>query len=257
MSDLKNLLMSDNAVSDLRTLVAKNTLRDLEPSLANLKMDIPAGYHHKDNLEHSIRVLDHAIEREGDHPDLILRTAALFHDIGKHATRKFGIRKAVTFDGHEHAGAKMVNRILPRHGYDKDQTKAVAHLVRLHMRSHGFGSSDWTDSAVRRLITDAGDDVTLDRLIHLFHSDSTTKHAHKRARHHAGLEVLRAEVERVKAHDARAALRPAINGHELMSITGLSQGRELGAIMKYLNSDEGITLSYDEAVEYALRAVNA
>lgn len=254
MDTLRNILMSTAPVQTLRSLISNDTLADLEPSLAALKMDIPEGYHHKDNLEHSLQVLDNAIAREKNGADLILRTAALFHDIGKPATRKFGTRKAVTFDGHEFVGARMVKRILPKHGYSTKEIKEIAKIVSLHMRSHGFTVSDWTDSAVRRLITDAVNERNLERLLVIFHADCTTKHMHKKAAHYESLRTLDAEIRRVKEADALAARRPAINGNEVMEITGLSQGRELGLLMKYLNSEEGLALSRNEAIAYVRAA---
>lgn len=242
--------MTSDPAAELRTLVESGTLHDLEPALAELKMDIPRGFHHKDNLEHSIRVLDGAVERETDGADLVLRTAALFHDIGKPPTRKFGARKSVTFDGHENVGAGMVKRILRKHGFSKQEIKDISLLVRLHMRSHGFSENDWTDSAVRRLITDVGDENLLEKLIIIFYADCTTTNSKKRNAHYRALDHMRGEIKRVQALDARKALRPALNGHEVMELTGLSQGRELGQIMRYLNSDEGVALSREEAVEY-------
>lgn len=247
---LKELLMTSDPAAELRKLVSEGTLRTLEPALADLKMDIPRGFHHKDNLEHSIRVLDNAVKREGSGADLILRTAALFHDIGKPPTRKFGSRKSVTFDGHENVGSGMTKRILRDHGYSRAEIREIALLVRLHMRSHGFDKKDWTDSAVRRLIKDVGDEKTMERLIVIFYADCTTTNASKRKAHYAALDHLQEEIARVKAVDARKALRPALDGYEVMELTGLSQGKELGQIMRFLNSDEGISLSREEAVEY-------
>lgn len=245
---LREMLMTKDPAAALRDMDL-NELRALEPALADLKMDIPRGFHHKDNLEHSIRVLDGAVKRETE-PDLILRTAALFHDIGKPVTRKFGARKSVTFDGHEHVGSGIVKKILPQHGFTKDEIKKISHLVRLHMRSHGFDKKNWTDSAVRRLISDVGDEKAIERLIIIFYADCTTTNDKKREKHYAALAFLEEEIARVKEADERKALRPALDGFEVMELTGLSQGKELGLIMRYLNSDEGIQLSRDEAIEY-------
>lgn len=249
MNTLKQILMSNNPVTVLRSMVEDGSLKDLDPMIAGLKMDIPKGFHHKDNLEHSIRVLGNAISRETNGPDLILRTAALLHDIGKPATRKFGTRKSVTFDGHERVGATIARKMLKNHGYSKAEIQDITLLIALHMRSHGFRDVDWTDSAVRRLITDVGDDTLMEKLIIIFYADSTTKNAQKLKIHRAGIEALRKEIARVKKADERKALRPALNGHEVMEIFNLTPGRELGKIMKFLNSDEGISLTRDEALE--------
>ena len=183
--------MDTDPVAVLRSMVADGTLRGFEPAIADLDMHRPKGFHHKDNLEHSIRVLGNAIDRETNGPDLVLRTAALLHDIGKPATRKLGSRKSVTFDGHE---------------------------------------------------------ALMDRLVIIFYADVTTRHDHKRRAIHASVDGLVQEMARIKKEDARKALRPALTGYDIMELTGLSQGPELGRLMKFLNSDEGIHLSRDEAI---------
>lgn len=249
MMNMKQLLMSEKPVEILREMISEGTLADFEPTLAALKMPIPRGYHHKDNLEHSLRVLQNAIDRETNGPDLILRAAALFHDIGKPKTRKLGTRKSVSFDGHESAGAAIVRQVLPKHGFSKNETKKIARLVFLHMRSHGFETADWTDSAVRRLISDANNEEMLNRLIIVFYADTTTMNENKMRKVHASVDKLVEEIARVKQVDARKAMRPALNGFEVMEMFNLSEGRELGQIMRFLNSDDGIRLSKDEAVK--------
>lgn len=246
--NLKEILLGTDPARELREMVADGSLSALEPTLAELKMDIPNGFHHKDNLEHSIRVLENAMDRETSGTDLILRTAALFHDVGKPATRKFGARKSVTFDGHEYEGAKIVKKVLPAHGFTKAEIKEIALLVGLHMRSHGFADVDWTDTAVRRLITDAGNKETLDRLVIIFYSDATSKRADTLRKVHNGVDGLKREIERVLREDARKALRPAINGYEAMALFDLIPGRELGQVMKFLNSDEGVMLTREQAI---------
>lgn len=250
MNTLKNLLMSDKPVDELFRMVDDNTLRDFEPSLADLRMPIPHGVHHKDNLVHSIKVLDNAIARENDGADLILRTAALFHDIGKPATRKFQGRKTVTFDNHEYVGANMLSKILRRHGYTKNEIRQVSIIVRHHMRSHGFDKGNWTDSAVRRLMNDVGDKDLLQKLIIVFYADATSANKNTIRKHHASVDYLKTEIARVQSEDARKALRPAINGNEVMEMFNLRPGPELGKIMKFLNTDDGIALSKDEAIDY-------
>jgi poly(A) polymerase len=249
-SDLtvKDILLRDDAVSVLHSLDASGKLAEVEPSLANLRMPIPKGYHHKDNLTHSIQVLANAIERELEGPDLILRAAALFHDIGKPKVRKFHGKGLITFDNHEMAGARMISGILRKHDFSEDEVEEVSLLTSLHMRSHGFTSEAWTDSGVRRLMTEAGDDETLKRLVIIFYADATSKIPGKVARLHESVDNLVAALDEVKLKDARAALRPAINGTDVMELFGLPAGRELGAVMRFLNSDEGLALSREEAL---------
>lgn len=244
---LKEILLGSDPVAKLRGLHAQGLLGELEPTLADLKMDIPAGYHHKDNLEHSIRVLQNAIDRETAGADLILRTAALFHDIGKPDTRAFGKKGAVTFTNHDVVGAKIVRRILPRHGFTKAEVDEVARLVHMHMRSHTF-KTGWSESAVRRLITDVGSAEQLERLIVIFYSDATTKIDSKRESIHGNVGLLADELMKVREKDARAALRPAMDGLEVAEFLGLKPGKELGAVMKFLNKDEHIGLSREETL---------
>lgn len=249
---LRSILMSADPVRVLRDLDVSGELADVEVTLADLRMEIPAGYQHKDNLTHSLQVLQNAIDRETDGPDLILRTAALFHDIGKPATREFHDEGVVTFEAHEVVGARMVRKILRAHGYSKDEISEISLLIAYHMRSHGFMEKNWTDSAVRRLKTDAGDDVTLNRLMIIFYSDITTKFEKKKKKMHAGVDALKAKIDEIAKADARKALRPALTGHDIMTIFGIKPGKELGPIMKFLNSDEGVVLSATEA-EKAVR----
>lgn len=248
MITLKEILMVSNPVERLWATYQDGMLPALESTLADLDMMIPASRpQHKNVLSHSFRVLENAIAREENGPDLILRTAALFHDIGKPATRRFEDNK-VTFDGHEVVGAKMMPAILRRHGYVKSEIRQIQKLVLLHMRSHGFDSGHWTDSAVRRLLTDAGDQETFDTLVNIFYADCTTHNDRKKRSIHRSVDNLVEKAEKVRASDARNAMRPALNGQEVMELTGISPGRELGRIMKSLNADENIHLTRPEAI---------
>lgn len=248
MSDLKNFLLRDDPVSDLWRMVERGTVEELEPALAALKMEIPKGYHHKDNLGHTVRVLEKAISRETDGPDLILRTAAVLHDIGKPATRKFGKPGVVTFRNHEYVGAKQARNLLKEHGYTVAERDQIHHLITLHMRAYGFGDTKWTDSAVRRLATDAGSLEALDRLIVVFYSDLTSTNVKKVRKIEDGIKRLEEALARVREGDERRALRPAIDGNELMDLTGMRPGPEFGKLMKFLNSDEGVKLSREDAL---------
>lgn len=254
-TELKDLLMGADPVSELWMLVNNGEIVDLEPSLAKLRMPIPKGWRHKDNLGHTVRVLERAIDREINGPDLVLRTAAVFHDIGKPATRKFPRPGKVTFDGHEIVGQRMSKNLLDKHGYSEAEIDEIGTLIRLHMRAYGFNDRNWTDSGVRRLATDAGNLETLDRLIVVFYSDLTTMNDKKRIKIEDGIKKLEDVLAAVRAKDERAAMRPALDGFQVMELTGLPRGRELGTLMKFLNSDEGIALSEDEAMEWVLRTV--
>lgn len=252
--NLRDLLLSADPVNTLWEMFRAGKIADIDPALAALEMPIPAGYRHKNNLDHSIRVLANAIKRENGEADLILRTAALLHDIGKPVTREFHGKGKVTFANHEHAGVPIARALLKRHGYSKDEIVDICSIIRLHMRSHGF-ENGWTDSAVRRLIADAGSNEVMRRLIVVFYADATTRHEDKLARMHKSTDLLVEAIERVRAADARAALRPAVDGNEVMAELGLAPGPTLGKIMRYLNSDEGLTLSREEALAAARKIV--
>lgn len=246
--DLKSFLLSPDPVAELWELVHSGDVAELEPALAALRMEIPKGYHHKDNLGHSVRVLQNAIAREKNGPDLTLRTAALLHDIGKPATREFGKPGEVTFRNHETVGARQSRSILKTHGYSSSERAQIERLISLHMRAFGFGEVNWTDSAVRRLATDAGSDEALDRLIIVFYADLTTTNEKKKRRIESGIARLEDALARVRALDERRALRPSLDGRELMELTGMKPGPAFGKLMKFLNSDAGVKLSRDEAL---------
>lgn len=234
-------------VQFIRDLEDAGQLGEYFPELEALKMEIPAGYHHKDNYFHSLLVLSQALEREGGTPDAVLRIAALTHDIGKPATRKFEGGGKVTFWNHEGVGATAMKKRL-KGSYEDNFRTDVSHLIRLHMRAYGFSDSPWSDSAVRRLMTDAGSSKQLERLVTIFYSDLTTRNKRQKMQTMAAIARLEEAFARVKESDARAALRPALDGRELMAVTGLPQGRELGQLMKFLNRDEMVTLSRQEAL---------
>lgn len=244
---IRQILSGPDPVAVLTAADHDGTLHRIEPSLAALRMEVPAGHHHKDNLTHSLKVLQNAIDRETTGSDLILRTAALFHDVGKPATRVFNGRNSVSFDGHEHVGAHMVRKILKAHGYTKKEIQDVSLLVTHHMRSHGYQDVPWTDSGVRSLITDVGDEAMMEKLIIIFYSDATTGIAKKLRAHHKSVDMLAAHIQKVKKDDARKALRPALNGNQVMDMFSLTPGKELGAVMRFLNSDEGVRLTAAEA----------
>lgn len=250
MDNLRNLLREDNAGAILRDLQTHGQLEAHLPELS--AMDIKSRAH-KDMFDHSIRVFENAVELSDDADD-VLRVSALLHDMGKPATRKL-VKSGATFVNHDLIGAKMAKRVLPDCGYSAEETAQAATLIKLHMRGHSF-ESGWTDSAIRRLIKDAGSREQLDRLTVLFAADATTSNRVKRDRFRANALKLRDESLRVMDADARTAMRPALDGNEVMELTGLKPGRELGAIMKFLNSDEGVALNRAEATKAVQNRIN-
>ncbi|HEV7146032.1 MAG TPA: CCA tRNA nucleotidyltransferase [Pedococcus sp.] len=259
--ELTKLLLAPRPRAGLRLLVDSGLADQVLPELPALRLEVDEHHRHKDVYEHSLTVLDQAIALEGapdgppesvPGPDLILRLAALLHDIGKPATRRFEPGGGVSFHHHEVVGAKLVTRRLKALRYDKETVKAVARLVELHLRFHGYGEGQWTDSAVRRYITDAG--PLLPRLHRLTRSDSTTRNARKAARLSRTYDELEERIATLLEQEELAKIRPELNGNEIAAVLGIRPGPVLGRAYAYLlevRLDQG--LIGREAVETALR----
>jgi poly(A) polymerase len=184
-AELSKTLLQDAPRAALELFVATGLADVVLPELSALRMEIDEHHQHKDVYSHSLTVLDQAIDLEkadpdAGSPDLVLRLAALLHDIGKPATRRHEAGGRVSFHHHEVVGAKLVRKRLMALKYPKDVVEAVSRLTFLHLRFHGYGSGEWTDSAVRRYVTDAGD--LLPRLHKLVRSDSTTRNRRRASR---------------------------------------------------------------------------
>lgn len=246
---LKQIILAANGGDILRELHKRGELAEFLPSLAELDMNDARSHRHKNNLYHSVVVYEQAKEL-GDPTDLILLTAALLHDIGKKATRAFDEKGNPTFTSHEYVGAKMVRKALKAHDYSNDEIKLIEELVKNHMRSFGFRVEKWTDSAVRRLAADVPNEVQLQRLLVLFRADITTKNEKFKKNVDSNMRALAKRIAEVKNADKLKARRPAISGDDLMALFAMKPGRELGGYMKYLNSEEGLALSRDEAIAW-------
>ncbi|MFT4085296.1 MAG: CCA tRNA nucleotidyltransferase [Nocardioides sp.] len=234
------------------TLLVDTGLADrVLPELPALRLERDEHHRHKDVYEHSLTVLEQAIEQEdrlpGGGPDFISRFAALMHDVGKPRTRRFLEDGTVTFHHHDVVGAKLVRKRMKALRFSGEETDAVARLVELHLRFHGYGTGEWTDSAVRRYVRDAGDQ--LERLHILTRADCTTRNRRKAERLARTYDALEARIERLAGEEELAAMRPALDGNQIMSILGLAPGREVGEAYRYLlemRIDEG-PLSEEEA----------
>lgn len=238
------------------TLLVETGLAELVlPELTALRMERDEHNRHKDVYEHTLTVLEQSIDQEarlGGGPDFVSRFAALMHDVGKPRTRKFHDDGTVSFHHHDVVGAKMTRKRMKALRFSNDEIEAVSKLVELHLRFHGYGDGDWTDSAVRRYVRDAGDQ--LDRLHVLTRADCTTRNRRKADRLARTYDALEARIERISEEEELAALRPALDGNQIMSLLGISPGREVGAAYKFLMDlrlDEGI-LSEDEAAKRLL-----
>jgi len=235
------LIMGSAPRQGLVLFVETGLAEQVLPELPALKLEVDEHHRHKDVFEHSLIVLEQAIAMEGPRdappsavpgPDLILRLAALLHDIGKPATRRFEADGGVSFHHHEVVGAKLTARRLKAMRFDKDTVKAVSRLVELHLRFHGYGGGEWTDSAVRRYITDAG--PLLPRLHRLTRSDCTTRNLRKAQSLSRIYDDLEMRIARLLEQEQLDAVRPELDGTEIADVLGIAPGPLLGRAYKHL-----------------------
>jgi poly(A) polymerase len=236
--ELVKLLLSPSPRPGIRVLVDSGLADHVLPELPALRLEIDEHHRHKDVYEHSLTVLDQAIALETGPegpvpgPDLVLRLAALLHDIGKPATRRFEANGGVSFHHHEVVGAKLVAKRLKALRFDKETVSAVARLTELHLRFHGYGDGAWTDSAVRRYVTDAG--PLLERLHRLTRSDCTTRNRRKAQRLSQAYDDLEARIAVLREQEELAAIRPDLDGQQIMAILGIPPGPLVGRAYKHL-----------------------
>ncbi|SMC63989.1 CCA tRNA nucleotidyltransferase [Janibacter indicus] len=252
--ELVKLLLADDPVAGLRVLVDTGLAEQVLPELPALRLEIDEHHRHKDVYEHSLTVLQQAIDLEGpplsgpdadpDHPvpapDLVLRLAALLHDIGKPRTRRFEAGGGVSFHHHDVVGAKLTAKRMKALRFDKDTTKAVARLVELHLRFHGYGEGQWTDSAVRRYVTDAG--PLLERLHRLTRADCTTRNQRKATRLRRAYDDLEERIAVLREQEELDKVRPELDGNQIAAVLGIEPGPVLGEAYRYLlqvRLDEG------------------
>jgi poly(A) polymerase len=254
--ELNKLLIGSDPVAGLRLLVDTGLAERVLPELPALKLERDEHHRHKDVYDHSLTVLEQAIaleERLETVPDLTIRLAALLHDIGKPKTRRFVDGGVVTFHHHDVVGAKLVRKRMRALRYSNDQIDAVAKLVELHLRFHGYGSGEWTDSAVRRYVRDAGDQ--LERLHILTRADCTTRNQRKALRLQRTYDELEKRIAVLAEQEELNSIRPDLDGAQIMQILGISPGPEVGEAYRFLldlRMDRG-PLSTEDATE-ALQA---
>jgi poly(A) polymerase len=234
--ELVKLVLSSQPRRGLRLLVETGLAEHVIPELPALRLERDEHHRHKDVYEHSLTVLERAIELESrlssGRPDLVVRLAALLHDIGKPRTRRFLPDGSVTFHHHDMVGAAMARKRLRSLRFRNDQVEAVSRLVELHLRFHGYGSGGWTDAAVRRYVRDAGRE--LERLHVLTRADCTTRNRRKAELLSRTYDHLEERIARLSEQEELAALRPDLNGAQIMEILGIGPGPLVGEAYRHL-----------------------
>ncbi|MFF8614707.1 CCA tRNA nucleotidyltransferase [Streptomyces sp. NPDC015350] len=230
--EFNKLLLSAHPRKGLALLVGTGLAQQVLPELPALRLESDEHHRHKDVYEHSLTVLEQAIDLEKDGPDLTLRLAALLHDIGKPRTRRFEKDGRVSFHHHEVVGAKMVKKRMTALKYSNDMVKDVSKLVELHLRFHGYGDGEWTDSAVRRYVRDAG--PLLERLHKLTRSDCTTRNKRKAAALSRTYDGLEERIAQLQEQEELDAIRPDLDGNEIMKILGVGPGPVIGKAYAFL-----------------------
>ena len=237
-SELERLVITDAPRRGLELMVYVGVADYVLPELAALRETTDEHGRHKDVYQHTLTVLDQAIDLETDddgpvpRPDFILRFAAIMHDVGKPATRRFEGGGKVSFHHHEAVGAKMTRKRMNALKFDKKTTKAVTDLVAGHLRFHGYGEQVWTDSAIRRYVADAGEQ--LERLHRLTRADCTTRNKRKSQYLSSAYDDLEARIDELKAQEELDAIRPDLDGHQIMKLLNVGQSRAVGEAYKYL-----------------------
>jgi poly(A) polymerase len=234
-AELEKLLLAPYPRAGLSLLVDTGLAGQVLPELPALRLEIDEHHQHKDVYEHTLQVLERAIALEDDGPDLVLRLAALLHDIGKPATRKLEPGGGVSFHHHEVKGAHLARRRLKKLTFGKDVVEAVFLLTELHLRFHGYGqpgTSPWTDAAVRRYVHDAGDQ--LQRLHKLTRSDCTTRNRRRAAALSAAYDDLERRIAELAEQEELKRIRPDLDGNQIMELLDLPPGPLVGRAYKHL-----------------------
>ena len=249
-AEFSGLLLTDAPREGIDLLVRTGVADHFIPELSAMQLELDEHARHKDVYQHSLTVLDQAIELEkarGHQPDIVNRLAALLHDAGKPATRRFEGSK-VTFHHHDIVGAKLIKKRLKAMTYPAAVVKSVAKLIELHLRFHGYGDGGWSDAAVRRYVRDAGDE--LEHLHILTRADCTTRNRQKATRLRRSYEELEWRIDELAAQEELQALRPHLDGDEIMAVLGIRPGREVGEAYRFLLEDrtENGPREHDDAV---------
>jgi poly(A) polymerase len=256
-AELDKMMLGADPVAGIDLMVRTGLGDVVLPEVGGMRMAIDEHHQHKDVYQHSLTVLRQAIDLETGGPDLVLRWAALLHDVGKPSTRKHESDGGVSFHHHEVVGAKMTRKRMRALKYSKQMVDDVSQLVYLHLRFHGYGDGKWTDSAVRRYVTDAG--PLVERLHKLVRADCTTRNKRRAARLQANYDDLENRIVELVAKEDLQRVRPDLDGNEIMRILGIPAGPQVGQAWQYLKElrlDRG-PLEHDEAVDELQKWWNA
>jgi len=232
--ELVKLICAPDPRAGLEILVETGLANRVLPELPRLRLEIDEHHRHKDVYEHTLTVLEQAItlEEPDQPPDFVLRFAALMHDVGKPKTRRLEADGRVSFHFHEVVGANLTRARMRALKFDRPTTEDVARLVELHLRFHGYGGGEWTDSAVRRYVRDAG--PLLSRLHKLTRSDCTTRNRRKAEVLARTYDQLEARIAALQAQEELDAIRPDLDGDEIMQLLGLQPGPLVGRARKHM-----------------------
>ncbi len=231
-TELSKLILGAHPRAGIELLVDTGLAEFVLPEVPAMRLAIDEHMQHKDVFEHSLVVMEQAVSRETDGPDLVLRLAALLHDIGKPQTRRLEADGRVSFHHHEVVGAKMTRTRLRALRYPKVVIDDVAQLVYLHLRFHGYGKGEWTDAAVRRYVADAG--PLLERLHRLVRSDCTTRNRRRAVALQRCYDSLEERIAALREQEELDAIRPDLDGNQIMALLGVPPGPLVGKAYQHL-----------------------
>ncbi len=232
--EFTKILMSKNPRTGITMLVEAGLADIILPEIPRLKLEIDEHHHHKDVYEHSLTVLEQAIALEDrlNGSSLVIRLAALLHDVGKPKTRSLIPGGGVSFHHHEVVGARMARERLKKLRFDGDTIDEVEKLIALHLRFHGYGQGEWTDSAVRRYVRDAGD-----LLVHLHvltRADCTTRNKRKADSLAAIYKSLEERIDELMQEEELSKIRPDLDGAQVMRLLNIKPSATVGKALDFL-----------------------